>query len=68
MYALRIAFPDKVLRYRSTFIISNPFTAQACKISELKDARTRPANSTLSKSYNKSTFSSVHFDAKPFHV
>ena len=45
----------------------NPFTAPACKISGLKDARTRLiANSIVSGSINTSTFNAMRFDEDLF--
>ena len=41
----------------------NPFTAPACKISGLKDARTLLC---MFRSYIISTFSAMHLDENPF--
>ena len=44
----------------------NPFTAAACKLSGLKDARTRQ-QTVYFRSFNTSTFSAMRFDGEnPF--
>ena len=44
----------------------NPFTTPAGKISGLKSAHIHPSKQYIWRSYNKSTFSTVHFDRNPF--
>ena len=44
----------------------NSFTAPACNISGMKSAYTDACKQTIFRSYNISTFTTVHFGAKPF--
>ena len=44
----------------------NSFTAPACNISGMKSAHTDACKQTIFRSYNISTFTTMHFGAKPF--
>ena len=63
--------PDLNILYTMPVLMSacmaqfNPFTAPVCKISGLKDARTRLGTEYFPVT---ATFSAIHFDKKSFHV
>ena len=56
---------SQILGYSWMLDLLNPFTAPACKMFGLNDARTR-LQTYFFRSYNTSTFSAMRFDKNPF--